>query len=972
MRATPGRGHNAAMSAIAVRRRFASIAAVGAMLLGVLLPCLSGPASAVGIAGTPIVQRIGPQEYRAAPTLWSLAAAPGKLYVASADGVLIHDGAGWEIVPLPVGLNATLVRRLPDGTVMVGGYDTYGRLEHDPVNGYRYVDLLASSGLPEKSRHLGPVWEIVQTPEGIFIQSMNFLHLLPANGGDVRSWPMGPDMRSLIAFGGDLYARVQGKGIGWMRNGELMLIPGGETFADKPVSSILAWGGSRYVVAASGVWRIDDGGVSQVAAWPKPELPVYVTLPLDGGGFVVGTEDGEVVHVDAGLRVRQFVKLADQAIADLARDPEGVLWAVTETEVLRIGLPSPWSMLGETEGVQGLVNDTAEFDGALWVASTRGLFRLRGDDQGRVRSEREAWVRSGASALFADERALLVGERDGLHEIPAGGGPVRTLHHGTGVALLMPSRADALRVWALADDQLLLLRHGSAGWAVERRWPLDGVAPLEIIETQPGELWLNDERGPPQRWRFDMEAGRVSRDRFGPSQGLPIDGPDRPKLYYVDGALNAWSKGETYRLDADGQRFERIETPAWTRQLQQPGKLSVIETTMGLFAMTPRDLLRRRASSMEWERVQIGGWSSTGFGMPRVSRGGVLRVPVWNGVLQYAPDGPVAPLAPLAVEFDQLLVRGDEGEWQGGQVDRGVMELQSGQAIRMRFALRTLEPGALYRYRLAGVTNEFSDWTDRDLNIRALAPGEYVFEVEAQLPSSRSITPARLRLLVAPRWHEEPLLRVLAGIVFVLLAFWASRTIGRRRVARVEAMNRALEQRIADRTEALERANLRLAEMAVEDPLTGVQNRRALEQALAREWARCAEAGQPLAVLMIDVDHFKRFNDGHGHLEGDRILVEVATLLRSGLQAPLELLARYGGEEFTLLLPGATAEAAVRRAEHLREAVERSRIGLTISVGVAVLVPGPASSPIALLKRADDALYEAKRQGRNRVWHAGA
>ena len=173
-------------------------------------------------------------------------------------------------------------------------------------------------------------------------------------------------------------------------------------------------------------------------------------------------------------------------------------------------------------------------------------------------------------------------------------------------------------------------------------------------------------------------------------------------------------------------------------------------------------------------------------------------------------------------------------------------------------------------------------------------------------------------------------------------------------------------------TEALERANLRLAEMAVEDPLTGVQNRRALEQALAREWARCAEAGQPLAVLMIDVDHFKRFNDGHGHLEGDRILVEVATLLRSGLQAPLELLARYGGEEFTLLLPGATAEAAVRRAEHLREAVERSRIGLTISVGVAVLVPGPASSPIALLKRADDALYEAKRQGRNRVWHAGA
>jgi diguanylate cyclase (GGDEF)-like protein len=317
-------------------------------------------------------------------------------------------------------------------------------------------------------------------------------------------------------------------------------------------------------------------------------------------------------------------------------------------------------------------------------------------------------------------------------------------------------------------------------------------------------------------------------------------------------------------------------------------------------------------------------------------------------------------------------VQDDEGELHAGDIDRDALTLRSGQPIRMRFTLHSLQPGARFRYRLAGVVSDFSNWSDRDLTIRGLDPGEYLFEVEGQLPSGRRIKPMRLRLLVQPRWFEEPALRGLLLLALVGVAVWASRAIGRRRVVRVEAQNRQLEQRIADRTLELERANARLAEMAVEDPLTGAQNRRALEQALSREWARCGEQGLPLAALMIDVDHFKRYNDHHGHLEGDRVLIEVATLLRTELNVPVEILARYGGEEFTLLLPGATPDAAARRAEALRETVERARTGVTVSIGVAVAWPTAAEVPSALMRRADQALYEAKRQGRNRVVCADA
>jgi diguanylate cyclase (GGDEF)-like protein len=938
------------------------------LLVSAFALAASAIATASGLAGVPISKRIGPDDYRAAPALWSVTAAPGKVYVASNDGVLVYDGVEWATVPLPIGVNATVVRRLPDGMIMVGGYDTYGRLELDAVRGYRYVDLLATSGLPEADRRLGPVWEMVQTPEGIYVQSQNFLHLMPANGAPTRSWPMGPDMRSVLAFGGDLYARIQDQGLGWLRDGKLQLVPGGETFRRVPVSGILGWGGSRFVVAGNGVWRLDDSGVERALAWPDGDLATYMTVPLDGGGFALSTLDGEVLVVDAGLRLRQRVKIADQSVLDLARDNEGALWAVTDTEVVRLGMPSAWSILDHTHGVRGLVADTAEFDGALWVSTARGLFRMTDDGAGSVRSEQMPWVHLEAYGLLADERGMLVSEREGLRELKPGSREPRTLHAGEAGYWPQWVRNQTDLAIAYTDNEFLLLAYEKEGWAIAARWPLQGMAIIDVIQTGEGEFWLSDDRGPPQRWRIDFAAReRVAADAFGEEQGLPIDGEDRPKLFFIDGELQAWAKGRTYRFDRDSGRFLATETPDWISALVQPGKLSVVETTMGLFAYTPRDLMRRPASTMAWERVQIGGWSSTGFGPPRVSRGGVLRVPVWNGVLQYAPEGPVLPVPDLAVSFDQLLVQGDDGELRSGEIERDSLSILSWQPQRMRFALGTLEPGARFRYRLSTVAPTFSDWSDRDLTIRGLDPGEYQLEVEGQLPSGRKIAPLRLRILVMPRWFEEPVLRGLLLLGVIGVVAWASRAIGRRRLRRVEAQNRQLEQRIADRTMELERANVRLAEMAVEDPLTGAQNRRALEQALGREWARCAEQGLPLAALMIDVDHFKRYNDHHGHLEGDRVLIEVAALLRTDLNVPVEILARYGGEEFTLLLPGATLEAAARRAELLRDAVERARLGVTVSVGVAVAWPSLAEPASSLMRRADQALYEAKRQGRNRA-----
>ena len=185
----------------------------------------------------------------------------------------------------------------------------------------------------------------------------------------------------------------------------------------------------------------------------------------------------------------------------------------------------------------------------------------------------------------------------------------------------------------------------------------------------------------------------------------------------------------------------------------------------------------------------------------------------------------------------------------------------------------------------------------------------------------------------------------------------------------------SLERRVAERTEQLEDANRKLATLSITDSLTGLANRRHFDDVLRTECARATRVGQPLAVIMLDVDYFKLFNDRYGHQAGDACLIRVAHALASGMRRAGDLTARYGGEEFSIVLPNTGADEARQIGEALRRAIEELHIAhasahaqqVTISVGIAVQqVPG-AADPDALLRVADAALYLAKDAGRNGV-----
>ena len=271
---------------------------------------------------------------------------------------------------------------------------------------------------------------------------------------------------------------------------------------------------------------------------------------------------------------------------------------------------------------------------------------------------------------------------------------------------------------------------------------------------------------------------------------------------------------------------------------------------------------------------------------------------------------------------------------------------------------------------------------------QALMGGDYVLALKIyEINSDSAVGALNIELADAARQQERlswaTLFLRLAAIALVL---WAGFRYSRRLQAElaeqmrlrtaVTQANEALESKVRQRTAELEAANQQLETLSATDGLTGLANRRSFDSYWAQEWQRAVRQGTALAVIMLDVDHFKAYNDHYGHQQGDACLRALGDVLRATIRRAGELAARYGGEEFVVVMPGASIQTAQEAAEAILAAIREQQIPharspvapvVTISLGVAVGMPGAKDDREQLIKAADVALFEAKHQGRNRV-----
>ncbi len=995
-----------------MRRRFAlrfSLLVVGALLLPAGLAALGPvPARAAALAaaperGFPLIREVVPPIPEAEVQNFGIATDPrGLVYIANLGGLLIYDGAGWRALPIGKAKVAFSVAVDAAGRVAVGGVDELGVLESSASGELRFVSLLHH--LPPDRRQVGQIGGVFATPRGfLYFTADALLEWDGTKLSTIARPAAGPPYPGTYEIGGEIYLSDT-NGLKVRVGDRFEPLPGAERFRGKRVEQILpAAGGLLVSVRGEGLQLfnpIDGGAVPfapEASRWTsKNRLLGGGSCRLPDGRWALGSFLGGLLLLRPDGEIDQIIDtrlgLPDNYVSGAAVDAEGGLWLALNSGLVRVEIGSPISTIDRRSGLEGSVYTSARHRGKMWAATPSGaFFQLPGDPKnGLLRMARAESLPAAAWSLLSLEEGLMVGTAFGIYFVPDSGAPY--LVPGSdevGTAYTLARSGDPRRVWVGGDHGLSSLRREAASW----RWVLPPVGPdtevrsiVEVGDTVWFSLPLEGIFG------LDLRPGEgASAAAAPPLRRIPNS--DETSLYRIAGRLAAVREGRVSRLDETRGRlvedavFSVFGTPLGQKETFN----ALIEDAAGNvwrnsrppavflrqgsgWSPAARSLVELPARSVEAIYADPGGavWLATESGLHRV------EIP-----LPAAAALPAPRFARVTTGRGDFLF-GGIGAPSGIELPRRFTRLQ------IELAPLSFRTGLRYSTRLDPIDTEWSEpRADPKVEQTRLPAGRYTFRARTIGPNGEQSPEVTWAFRVLPSWYETPwALTLWATLAFAGIRTWVSlrsRAL-RQRAAQLETrvQEKTAELRAAvtdlEQTQSdLEAANIRLEELSLQDELTGIANRRRLQMLLDAEWHRARRQHQPIAFILLDLDHFKQLNDTRGHLEGDFCLQSVAAFLAQAVQRTGDLVARYGGEEFAVLLPTTDLAGAIRVAERLREGLESlalphdALVGghVTASFGVAAMTPTLGQEPEMLIEAADLALYRAKTDGRNLVRAGG-
>ncbi|WP_181918309.1 MULTISPECIES: diguanylate cyclase [unclassified Wenzhouxiangella] len=845
-----------------------------------------------------------------------------------------------------------------------------------------------------------------------------------ADGPRWQPLPTAPTMIShaLIDSRGQLWIATQGAGVihrEFREDGSTVaretLLPGASAY------QILEDDRGLWAGTSRGLLRIThDGEHSLVGAEQLPPSPVLSLLESSDRGLLVGTEQGLYVRNAADKPFELLHEAFENlAVSTLLEDDSGALWIGTINSGLFRLNKRGVQRLDTDEGLPNnrVVSLFQDFEKSLWVGTNGGLLRLRSApfvtttrDQGLVgnyvravmpHSDGSLWVGTseGVSRIDGDrittirdgERALPLSTLS-LAELPGGDVLIGThsdgvLHWRDGRIVARHNRSTGLpsndirylhakseaAIWvATASGLARIHRDGTQVYMPEDGLPGDFV--IAVKEDSRGEIWvgtgfglarfkgsdfepisfyhldetmyvygIHEDREQYLLWlatdrgliRYDPESGHG--DLVGRDAGMPVD-----KLFHVvddrHGAFWLTSNRGIIRVIkrqaeavADGRR-ETIDFELYT---EGDGLLSA-QANGGA------------GPPAAWHAGRV--WVATSAGLARVDPEHLTRyenttLPV--SIEHFEADGRVMPIdGPVSLKAG---------------TERVVVQY-AGLGFIMPQRIR-------YRTQLEGFND---DWVERQgqnvAEYTNLGPGEYVFRVSAAYPYGNwNGSETTLRFSIAPLPWQRAWFWVLVALGLVGLIALATQW----RMRRLEMRADQLRAQVEEKTRELKQQAEDFERQARIDQLTGLANRRAFDEWLAKEFQRSHEDNRPLSLVVMDLDHFKQINDEYSHLIGDEVMCVVADVLREHVRIG-DQAARWGGEEFTLTFHDIDSDRAAQISERIRKSIETTDFGqlahgLHITASFGVSDNRHANSYEDLLRQADQALMQAKAEGRNRV-----
>jgi diguanylate cyclase (GGDEF)-like protein len=912
--------------------------------------------------GLPLITVFPAEVHKAGPQTFDIAQdTRGVLYFGNLHGLLTYDGAWWRLRTLPDDQVALSLAADGKGRVALGLVNDFGWFD---TGAQQYRSLLPQ--LPQAKRDFGDVNAVCATPAGfLYLTEKRILLWTGTNVRVLAEMAFEQMPRGCYSEGADVLLRGP-QGLQRFDAATQRIVP---TPLTKRVLMTMKRADGRIVAAVKdeGLVLLDGTTITpfapEASAWLKGKTITGGTRLKDGRlvittrqhGLLILTADGateQTIGADAGL--------PDAVVNEPRVDREGSLWLAMEGPLVRIDVASPVTVYDARRGLRGGAGDVARHNGELYVAMTHGLYAI--DAQGNAR--RMEGMTEGAWRLLPVDDELLVGSVKGFYTVDRQGVLTHVIEREGGVYDLSRSPSDPSRVWVAQEDGVASIRR------VAGKWQHEGVVPgaehdISSVIERNGVLWAGTVFNGIKRIE-DPRGAKPRVRQFGSGEMNVFAVGGRVVFVRANGAV----------LQLQGDRL--VPDPILGHIKAPRGFFTIAEDPHGsvwINSTPPR----------VFERLANGGYAREGKPLVSVTAADIqnLRVTsdgvVWfasdKGLFRYDPQAAPAHVPPQPAPLIRRVVAGENRVLTGDAVR---LPHNFGR-IRIEFAPVSYRPGIAYQYRLDPIDTRWSEWSaETFIDYTTLGANDYTFRLRAHGPGLPASEETRWSFSVQPPWYRT----MLATALWLLLALGVVLAFIRMRTRTLRRQAERLRAKVADKTaelqqtvQLLEAANVQLEALSLEDELTGIANRRSFERALADEWNRARRHEQPLALILLDLDHFKELNDRRGHPAGDDCLRRVGAFLAETIRRSGEIVARYGGEEFAILLPGVDADVAIRVAETLRDGIERLGVPygngthrrVTTSCGVASMVPSSNLTPEGLVANADRALYAAKHSGRNCV-----
>lgn len=788
--------------------------------------------------------------------------------------------------------------------------------------------------------------------------------------------------------------------------------------------ALLADGTALWASCGKRVCRIDASGrITQLGdadgvperQWRAVFRDHRGDLWLRGGGMVLSRAAGERVFRNHAPPVGTSFDTLSGATT-LSEDAQGRLITRSDRGMVRWE-GDHWRYFGHDQGlsISPMVGPLMmQGTGQLWIG-TRGLGVQR-------------WLGYGNIEHWDEGQGLAEAPTWAIQRLPSG----ELLVGGDAGSNVLDPHTGRMQPWTLADGEPLLQSisialspKDGAAWvarssgALARRDPQTGktfdmlqlgLPTNKVLFDSRGLLWVTTPRGlyfiTPE---LPLQARREEAVPAAFVGDIELDGRGRLWASTREGLYRQENNGhwlqvkvhgnlpshDYFLLDfsADGQLWLSLrDTGLWHGAVQDDAAVTLTAVSDPLVSRVMPFILHHDSKGRLWlgssqglDLLDHGHWTratrSEGLLWDDVSANALFEDgdgSVWlgssRGLTHLIDPLRVFASPPLRVE----VLRAQRG---GQTIAAGAQVPWSQVPLDVDLSTPGAEGGPdriSFRYRVEGHQASWTSTSLSHITYPLLPPGRYALEVQAVDAGLRSASPiTRFAFVLTPPWWGS----IPAYITYVLLAIAAVIVLLRWRTAKLLRRKRELEQLVAERTAELEQdkrdlesARAELALKATHDELTGLLNRSGILATLREMLLRADATARPLAVVLIDLDHFKLVNDQHGHLAGDAVLAGVGRRMDTLVRGD-DRIGRYGGEELLALLPGLTHEAT-----HRLDALHRGICGdypidggwlhVTCSIGVAWFIPGETLEQ--LLARADAALYSAKGSGRNRIYYDAA